>query len=352
MYKLASKKVLFLYSEFMGYNKPLLSALVRDGYDVTLVFWDRKKVSSSPLPSVEGVRAYRRTSFNIALFFRLFVFESWSLVYISGWLDLKYLFFVFLQRLSSGKVILGMDTFYEGRRRQKIFSFLLRHVNKFFFTHCWVPGQRQVFYAQMLGFKSENIFSNLYCCDQAIFSIPKFSSVLKNESGFVFAYVGRNIPIKGLELLTCVWQKNKSWHGRAKLLLIGDGCTQYENPEKSISTYEFLEPERLRNELTKVDCLIIPSVYEPWGLVVHEFASLGCIIISSDVVGSSQVFVKQGLNGFFFGAGNQLQLEDCINKVLGLKEYQVEKFKICSRRLSKLITVDMQVEVIKKILFN
>lgn len=349
MYKLSSNKVLFLYSEFMGYNKPLLRAMVRDGYDVTLVFWDKNKVSSSPLPSIEGVRAYRRTRFDIMLFCRLLFLESWSLVYISGWMDLKYLLFVFFRRVLSGKVVLGMDTFYDGRFRQKIFSLVLRHVNRLFFTDCWVPGERQVSYAQMLGFKSENIFSKLYCCDQSIFASSEAPSVSRAGSELVFAYVGRNTPVKRLDLLTCVWQKNKSWHDRARLLLIGDGCTKYDNREKSILTYEFLEPEILKMELTKVDCLIIPSDYEPWGLVVHEFASLGCIIVSSDAVGSSQVFVKQGFNGFFFEAGDPLQLEDCINKVLSLDKYQIKKFKAFSSLLSKRINVDMQMEVIKSL---
>lgn len=52
------------------------------------------------------------------------------------------------------------------------------------------------------------------------------------------------------------------------------------------------------------DLFVLPSVFEPWGLVVNEVMNAGRPVIVSDMVGAGPDLVKPGINGDVFQAGN------------------------------------------------
>lgn len=56
------------------------------------------------------------------------------------------------------------------------------------------------------------------------------------------------------------------------------------------------------------DLLVLPSLIEPWGLVVNEAMNAGCAIIVADRVGCGPDLVRPGVNGFIFKAGDVEQL--------------------------------------------
>jgi glycosyltransferase involved in cell wall biosynthesis len=60
----------------------------------------------------------------------------------------------------------------------------------------------------------------------------------------------------------------------------------------------FLEEQWMVNAIYRAsDVLCIPSVYEPWALVVNEAAAAGMAIVSSEVVGAAAELVRDGVNG-------------------------------------------------------
>lgn len=52
------------------------------------------------------------------------------------------------------------------------------------------------------------------------------------------------------------------------------------------------------------DVFVLPSLFEPWGLVVNEVMNAGKPVIASDQVGSAADLVQPGINGAVFDAGN------------------------------------------------
>lgn len=52
------------------------------------------------------------------------------------------------------------------------------------------------------------------------------------------------------------------------------------------------------------DAFVLPSEYEPWGLVVNEVMNAGKPVIVSDQVGCGPDLVKDGRNGFIFPVGD------------------------------------------------
>jgi glycosyltransferase involved in cell wall biosynthesis len=58
------------------------------------------------------------------------------------------------------------------------------------------------------------------------------------------------------------------------------------------------------------DVLVLPSNFEPWALAINEAAAAGLAIVASDVVGAAAELVRDGVNGFFFPAGDKMALTD------------------------------------------
>lgn len=106
-----------------------------------------------------------------------------------------------------------------------------------------------------------------------------------------FLYAGRIHPIKGLERLVrglAVAARGREPH---RLLLAGSGERSYVSTLSREATrvglretIEFLghvEPSPLRALLSEASCLVLPSRYENFGMVVLEALREGCPVIAS-----------------------------------------------------------------------
>lgn len=64
-----------------------------------------------------------------------------------------------------------------------------------------------------------------------------------------------------------------------------------------------------------VDALIVPSVYEPWGLVVHEGLGNGLPVIASDQVAAADDLVEPGVNGYIVPTGSAEALSGAMREL-------------------------------------
>lgn len=64
------------------------------------------------------------------------------------------------------------------------------------------------------------------------------------------------------------------------------------------------------------DVFVLPSIHEPWGLVVNEVMNAGRAVIVSDQVGCQPDLVADGVNGRVFPAQNVASLRDVLHQVL------------------------------------
>lgn len=111
---------------------------------------------------------------------------------------------------------------------------------------------------------------------------------------------------------------------RPCLLMVGDGelaaTVKARARELGISDSVFFPGFRNQSELPALydlcDLFVLPSVVEPWGLVVNEVMNAARPIITSDEVGAAQDLVRDGENGFVFPAGDVEALADRMREVL------------------------------------
>ena len=81
-------------------------------------------------------------------------------------------------------------------------------------------------------------------------------------------------------------------------------------------------PVRLKIE-AEGGVFVLPSHYEPWGVVVHEFALAGFPLIVSDCVGARSAFVDKR-NGIVFKTGNTNELKKAMKYFIHKNEQELQ----------------------------
>ncbi len=82
----------------------------------------------------------------------------------------------------------------------------------------------------------------------------------------------------------------------------------------------FINQTQLPNVYRASDLMVLPSEYEPFGLVVNEAMLCGCPAILSDRVGAGDDLVTPGQTGFVFPVGNVEVLATILREILPDRE--------------------------------
>ena len=123
-----------------------------------------------------------------------------------------------------------------------------------------------------------------------------------------FLYVGRLAPEKNVESLLSAWVAYRQAGGNWSLVLVGDGPSaaalrsQAEaSPYGADVSFAGLRTSReLPQFYAFAGCFVLPSLREPWGLVVNEAMAAALPVLVSARCGCSEDLVKEGENGFLF----------------------------------------------------
>ena len=59
----------------------------------------------------------------------------------------------------------------------------------------------------------------------------------------------------------------------------------------------FLDPADVPAAMADAGCFVLPSTFEPWGVVVHEAVATGLPVVCTDACGASTRLVLDGYNG-------------------------------------------------------
>lgn len=201
----------------------------------------------------------------------------------------------------------------------------------------WLAGERQAIFARKLGFEQRNILRGLYSCDLPAMEKVYLQRVLERRPlGRAFLFVGRFIEEKGINTLAAAYT---SYRERSPdpwpLICCGSGphSTQLEG-RAGIIVRGFVQPDQLPSIFGEVGCLLLPSRFEPWAVVVHEAAAAGLPILASERVGSTVHLVQPGLNGFIFDAGDTEGLARLMTRISSSSTQRLEEMSEASHRLS------------------
>ena len=186
-------------------------------------------------------------------------------------------------------------------------SLFIKRINK-----VYASGVSQKKLALSLNFKGRVIITN----GVGIFNFipqPKYKKVRKV---YKFLYVGRLSKEKNLTYLIKTFDKFK----HLELNIIGFGPQEKELKElsKNITNVTLLGPiknKELSNYYQENHVFILPSISEPWGLVVEEALNNGIPVIVSDRVGCANEIVLENENGIIFTLNDSNSLSKAIVKM-------------------------------------
>jgi len=236
---------------------------------------------------------------------------------------------------------MAMDNPWRGSLKQRLGILVSSFYIKPMTDTVWLPGERQAMFARRLGFSQSEIMRGIYSCDHPAFAAVHSARIQNGETlPRRFVFIGRLVEDKCLDGLarayklyrqqcTDPWPLNCFGSGPMRSLL---------EKEEGIEMHGFVQPDRIPQVLASAACLILPSRFEPWALVVHEAAAAGRLILASESVGAVPHLVQPGYNGFIFSNEDAPGLATLMARVSAMDDAELDTMSQASYMLSRQFT--------------
>ncbi len=344
-------RIVVLYEELAEYTLACLRHLVKNK-EVSVYVFKKKRNKEAPFDfDFSGLNVFEREKFSPDELKEKVCALNPNLVLCSGWMYKPYLRVCKALKQVCKRVLL-LDNHWEGSLKQHVNTLMGKYYFSTVFSDAFVPGAPQRKYALKLGFKTQNIHEGFYCCDTSFFSNLYLKMSKEKQHSFPkrMIYLGRYVQHKGIGLLWEVFSELakkpefKDW----ELWCIGTGNVEPLKHSK-IKHFGFIQPKELAGYLKDTGVFILPSFFEPWGVVVHEFAAAGFPLLLSDRVGAHTAFLKPGENGFLFKAEDKKSLTQAMQSMMLLNQDALLKMSAISHRQSKHISLDSWCKTIEKL---
>lgn len=160
-----------------------------------------------------------------------------------------------------------------------------------------------------------------------------------------YLFVGRLIETKGLDVLLEAFRRLDA----GELWIAGDGplretveSAATRNPR--IRLLGYVDRAALADVYAQADVLVVPSLYEVWGLVVHEGLAYGLPVITTDQVGAADDLIDPGANGYVVRAGSPEALAEAMCAVASWTHEQRERAAKRSNETIAACSIDRAAE--------
>lgn len=332
-----SKKGVLLISNLIPHQIVLIESLLKQGITLKVIYI---KNSNAYTSSSEKVQIYQKDSLTKQEIWEVVKSYSPNFLITSGWMIKDYNWIAKkAKRDLKIPVIAGSDTQWKGTFRQKVNALISPFYVREIFSHIWVSGIYQFEYARKLGFKKENILLDILSANVDLFDSVLLKTREKKYPKRIL-YIGRFIEVKGIDLLLKAWgsiEDKKGW----ELVLIGEGKLKEFYQKKKIEKviYKgYMSQEELVKEFEESGCFILPSIDEPWALVIHEATAAGLPVICTKVCGAAPYFVLDYYNGLKVDSQSSKSLRKAIEHIIDLPSEELLKYSKRSKELAQRIT--------------
>jgi glycosyltransferase involved in cell wall biosynthesis len=249
-------------------------------------------------------------------------------------------------RASNGKVILMFDVNYRFSFKECLKALRFRLFLSKRFDAVFVPGKGSVELMRFYGVAKDKIITGVYAADSTLFT--NGGELAKRPKKMV--YVGRLCKRKNVRGLCKAFVKaggpEKGWN--LEIYGCGEDRDMLHKYNPAVKIHDFLQPEELAKVYQNARCFVLPSFEEPWGLVVHEAALSGCVLLLSDRVGAVKDLLGEG-NGFTFNPYSLKSFVCAMRKVFELDDNALSKAQSVSLSLSKTKSLKTFVDGVKAI---
>jgi len=216
---------------------------------------------------------------------------------------------------------------FESSIRESKLTGVIALIKKLFFNRISIAlpsGALQTAVFESLGFRGTIIETK----GVGIFnksSLKGFNEFSKNPVP-KYIYVGRLISLKNLEFLITVFNSiNKP------LTIVGTGVLEpilRKSANSNIKFTGFVANDQVGEFYKDNNIFILPSISEPWGLVVEEAVYFGLPVLVSDAVGCQEEMVLKPKTGIIFSPYDAESLKDAIQEMENNIDYY--SYNCCS----------------------
>lgn len=227
-------------------------------------------------------------------------------IFICGWNKIEY-WIILLFSLNSKKIFI-CDSF---ENKNQIFYYL----KSFFLSkmdHVIVPGSLHKKFIKSFNFKKDIFVTK----SVGIIKPLKKKKYQSKKNKIKIVYIGRISEEKNLSLLFKLIESSKSLtlsiYGKDEINLKSDLNVDLKNKVKFKGS---ILNKKIKTKIKEYDLLILPSKFEPWGLVIEEAIYNGIPVICSDKVGSHKDLIKSLKLGYVFENNSLKSLKYCIKKI-------------------------------------
>lgn len=224
-----------------------------------------------------------------------------DVIIVVGWHRCVPRLLAFAPELADVPKLLVMDMPWRWSLRCLAARFVLhRYVRRF--RGILVHGAPSARYARWLGFADKDIHRHCICgIETSRFAGTGRAGVGPDDEGVVvtrkrtgFLFVGRKVPEKGIDVLKAAYEMYRQRGGTWTL-----------------DIPDWIDPEDVPQAMREHACLVLPSRWEPWGVVVAEAKAAGMAVIVSDQVNARLDIPCEGV----FPSGNAVRLAEEMLKV-------------------------------------
>lgn len=332
-------KILILYRELAGYTVECLNKL-SNYHELLVVHYPLNAEAPFQFHFNPNIQVASKTEITLE---NLISFNP-KFILCSGWSDSEY-----VKRLSTLKrpTALAFDTMWQSNLKFNLGSIYFKIRYKKLFHFAFIPGNAQMKTAQKLGFSAKNILNGFYTCEDVFRANRKELSKEKE-----LWCVARYISVKNLDFLCETFlsippNERSGW----TLNLAGTGeLFPKRIINDAIVHHGFIQPRELSKKLENTSAFVLPSLYEPWGVVVHEMASLGKPLILSNAVGAMQDLLMEGKNGYSFNPNSSEDLKIQLLKIFNASQEDLQSMGNESVALAMQFSSDIWVNQFTKML--
>ena len=291
--------------------------------------WESKKSIGYKEIYLDGINLLRENGYINKGLYQLV--KSNDIIIIGGYDQPTYIIISILCRILKKPYVICYDGISTDRleNKEKYFRKIIKNSviknSKYIFGNGTVS---KMYFNKVFKYPKERIYNQYLTVDS-----KKINELFKNRKKYrseyrkkyniaenqkVIIYSGRLVEVKNVASVIKAIGKIKG--NNITFLVLGGGQLEESLARlaKSLGVHMIItgfivEQEELFKHYFAGDCFILPSIYEPWGLVVNEAMFAGLPILVSSICGCCLDLVRNGQNGYII---DPLDINDISNKII------------------------------------
>jgi len=206
-----------------------------------------------------------------------------------------------------------------------------------------VGGSRHIHYCRELGFPETALRVGVDVVDNAHFTHLQPGGEAGQTALRSFLVCCRLVPVKNLPRLLEAYARYRRAAGSTSwdLVIAGDGPARDKlaglmtalHLNGSVRLAGFVQYDELPALYARAGAFILPSVSEPWGLVVNEAMASGLPVLVSNRCGCAPDLVEVGRNGFTFDPYDTEQLAGIMLRISTMSDAERAAMGQASREI-------------------